>query len=80
MTMDHNLEIALVSGALAVAWGYNLRLRLHEGYTKIIVRLITKAENPRAFWTIMLLLALIEAGFVALAVVHVAFWLSRSRP
>lgn len=72
MMMDRNLEIALVSSALAIAWGYNLKLRLHEGYVKIGFRLITKADNPRAFWAIMLFLGLVEAGFVALAVVY--FW------
>ena len=33
-SMNRDLEIALVSGALAIIWGYALQLRLREGFVQ----------------------------------------------
>jgi hypothetical protein len=73
--MDRNLEIALVAGALAIAWGYGLSQRLKHGDTQIQFMMIYRDDNPGAFWTIMVLLGIILTGLVGLTVVHLAMWL-----
>jgi hypothetical protein len=74
--MDRHLEIAFVSGALAVAWAFIFRLRLREGYTRIKELTVLQQDKLGQFWTVMLFLGLIEAGFVGLAVVNFVAWLS----
>ena len=73
--MNRDLEIALVSGALAIVWGYALQLRLREGFVQPIWKPITRQNNPSAFWTVMLFGALGEVVFVGLAVTHLMAWL-----
>jgi hypothetical protein len=74
-SMNRDLEIALVSGALAIFWGYALQLRLREGFVQPIWKPITRQNNPCAFWTVMLFGALGEVVFVGLAVTHFLTWL-----
>lgn len=71
--MDRDLEIALVSSALVVAWGYALRLCLREGDGRWLP--IGRQDHPAAFWAIMLVLGMAEAGFVGLALMSFAAWL-----
>jgi len=73
--MNRDLEIALVSGALAIFWGYALQLRLKEGFVQPIWKPITRQNNPSAFWTVMLFGVLGEVVFVGLAVTHLLTWL-----
>jgi hypothetical protein len=73
--MDRDLEIALVSGALAIVWAYALRLRLREGYVQFQWKQITRADDPAGYWTIILILGMFEVSFVSLAVVKFAVWL-----
>jgi hypothetical protein len=73
--MDRHLEIALVSSALAIVWGYGFRLRLQEGYALFIWKPVNRNDNPAVFWTIMLLLGMGEALFIVLALMNFAAWL-----
>ena len=72
--MDRNLEIALISSALVIAWGYALRLCLHEGDGRWLP--ISKQHHPAAFWSVMLVLGMAEAGFIGLALMSFAAWLN----
>ncbi len=73
--MDRNLEIALVSSALAVVCAYGLRQRLREGYTQFGWKRIDRREDPAGFWAFMLIAGLCEAAFVGMAVVYFVAWL-----
>jgi hypothetical protein len=73
--MDRNLQIALVSSALAVVWGYGLRQRLRIGDTQIQFKMIYRRDNPGTFWTIMIFVGIIEVAFVGMAVTYFAAWL-----
>ena len=70
--MDRQLQIALVSAALALAWGYALRLQLRG--TRLLP--ISRQDMPGLFWCVMIVLAVVEAGFVALAIMSFGGWVS----
>ena len=73
--MERHLEITVVAGALAIVCGYAFRERLRDGDTQIQFKMIYRKDNPGTFWTIMIMLGVIEAGFVGLAIVNLATWL-----
>jgi hypothetical protein len=73
--MDRNLQIALVSGALAILWGYGLRERLKRGDTQVQFKWITRRDHPGAFWSLMIVIATVEAAFIGMAVTYLAAWL-----
>jgi len=73
--MDRNLQIALVSGALAILCGYALGERLRQGDTQIKFVMITRRDSPRTFWTIMLALGIMEVAFIGMTLMYFAAWL-----
>lgn len=73
--MDRHLEIALVSGALAIVWAVAFKLRVRDGHTQPTWLRITRRDNPGRYWSVMLMLWIVEAGFIGLAVVNVMAWL-----
>ena len=76
--LDRRLEIALISSALAIAWGLVYRQRLREGHVWIWRR-ISRGDNPSLFWSAMIILALPEVVFVGLAVADFFNWWVSSR-
>lgn len=72
--MDRQLQIALVSTALAIAWGYALQLRLRGTAPQWVP--ISRQGTPGLFWCLMIVLAVVEAGFVALAFISFAGWMN----
>jgi hypothetical protein len=73
--MDRNLQIALVSGALAIICGYALGERLRQGDTQIQFIMVTRRGSPKTFWTIMLALGIIETAFIGMTLMYFAAWL-----
>ena len=70
--MNRVLEIALVAAALSLAMGYVLHLQLRAG----AFLGASRRDQAGLFWSLMIVLALAEAGFVGLAVTSLAGWLS----
>ena len=69
--MNRMLEIALVASALSLAVGYALHLQLRAG----AFLGASRREQAGLFWSLMIVLALAEAGFVGLAVTSLVGWL-----
>lgn len=76
--MDRNLQIVVVSAGLAIVCGYVLRACLRDGSVLVIRKRIAQKENPGGYWTVMILLGLVEATFVGLAVAYSVAWLRLS--
>lgn len=76
--MNEDLQIVVVSGGLAIVCGYILRACLREGSVLLPWTRIAKKESPGGYWTVIILLGLLEATFVGVAIVNFVAWLRLS--